>query len=237
MNISNIVKDFIQYLKKPDLACIVATKTEKIVLVFRLWLISLFTIVLLGVVIDQMIDVPTPDLFDIKLKELGVPLFVLFVTIFGPLFEEITFRLPLRYKPSYLIISFVFIAFYIVGSISKISDSVTIGLTILFTVLFLLLNYFISQKGDKSQSFYIKYYPYIFYGLAVVFGYVHIANFEEVNTRILLLSPLIVLPQLITGLGMGYVRVRLGFWYGVFFHILHNSAITAVMYLGGYFDI
>lgn len=236
MNTTSVLKDVIQYLKRPDLASVVATKSEKIFMVFRLWLLSLFTIVLLGVVIDQVIDVPTPDLFDIKLKELGVPLFVLLITVVGPLFEEITFRLPLRYKPSYLIISFVFITLYIVGSISKVSDSWAIGLIVLFAIFMLLLIYFISQRADKSQLFYIKYYSYIFYSLAIVFGYVHIANFEEITTRILLLSPLIVLPQILLGLGMGYVRVRLGFWYGVSFHILHNSMMILFMFAGGYFD-
>ncbi|MCC9043054.1 CPBP family glutamic-type intramembrane protease [Myroides sp. M-43] len=237
MTNKELVKDIIDFLKTPNLLGIEFSKSKKIGLVLKLWIITLFTIVLLGQVINNLVDVPIPDLFDIKLKELGVPLFVLLVTVIGPFLEELTFRLGLRYKPSYLLISFVFIALYILASMSKISESLVVSLAILFTVIFLILVYFVSQKGEKSQMFYVTYYPYIFYGVAIVFGYVHIANFEDITARILWLSPLIVLPQILLGLGMGYVRVRLGFWYGVLFHILHNSVITFFLYSQGYFNI
>lgn len=65
-------------------------------------------------------------------------------------------------------------------------------------------------------------FKYIFYFIALGFGFIHITNFE-ISKTILILSPLLVAPQIIAGLILGYIRVRLGLLYSILLHSLFNG--------------
>lgn len=69
-----------------------------------------------------------------------------------------------------------------------------------------------------------KYFKIGFYSLALIFGYVHLFNFE-ITTKILLFSPLLVLPQIVLGLVFGYIRVRFGLIYSILLHAMYNGVI------------
>lgn len=56
----------------------------------------------------------------------------------------------------------------------------------------------------------------------MLFGLIHITNFEFSYT-ILLLSPILVAPQIILGFFIGFLRVRYGFVLGFLMHALHNA--------------
>jgi len=77
-----------------------------------------------------------------------------------------------------------------------------------------------------------KYFKIAFYVISILFGYVHIFNFE-ITSQILLLSPLLVAPQIVIGLVFGYVRVRLGLIYSMLLHACYNGIliIPAVLLL------
>jgi len=68
-------------------------------------------------------------------------------------------------------------------------------------------------------------FRWIFYGFALAFGYIHIFNYE-LNTTILLLSPILVAPQIILGFFLGYIRVRFGLLYAILFHAVYNAILT-----------
>lgn len=65
------------------------------------------------------------------------------------------------------------------------------------------------------------YFKYVFYGLTLIFGFYHITNFET-TTTILLLSPLLVAPQISVGALLGFIRVRLGLWWAILLHAAYN---------------
>lgn len=69
------------------------------------------------------------------------------------------------------------------------------------------------------------YFKYIFYGLTLVFGFYHITNFE-ISTTILLLSPLLVAPQISVGALLGFIRVRFGLWWAIFLHAAYNLLLV-----------
>ena len=50
---------------------------------------------------------------------------------------------------------------------------------------------------------------------------VHITNFEH-SAALLVFTPLLVAPQFIVGLFIGYLRVKYGFIWGFYLHALHN---------------
>jgi len=68
-------------------------------------------------------------------------------------------------------------------------------------------------------------FRWIFYGFAIVFGYVHITNYE-LTTNVLLISPILVAPQIILGLFLGMVRVKFGLLYSILFHAVYNAILV-----------
>lgn len=69
-----------------------------------------------------------------------------------------------------------------------------------------------------------KYFKIAFYTFTILFGYVHIFNFD-ITTQLILLSPLLVAPQIVVGLVFGYVRVRLGLIYSMLLHACYNAVL------------
>jgi hypothetical protein len=49
----------------------------------------------------------------------------------------------------------------------------------------------------------------------------HITNYD-LTTKIILLTPVLVLPQLIGGFDMSFVRMKYGFLTGLLFHCTNN---------------
>ncbi|AUC81954.1 CPBP family intramembrane glutamic endopeptidase [Lacinutrix sp. Bg11-31] len=69
-----------------------------------------------------------------------------------------------------------------------------------------------------------KYFKYIYYGFALLFGIIHITNYE-ISTTILIISPILISPQITLGLILGYTRIKLGFIYAILFHMLFNGIL------------
>jgi len=69
-----------------------------------------------------------------------------------------------------------------------------------------------------------------FYTIAIIFGYVHIFNFE-INLNVLLLSPFLIAPQFIVGLIFGYIRVRLGLIWAILLHSFYNGILVTLFLL------
>jgi len=71
-----------------------------------------------------------------------------------------------------------------------------------------------------------KRFKLIFWLFTIIFAAIHLSNFgAEVPFY---LMPILVLPQFILGIMLGYIRVGWGFWYGVLFHALHNGILLGV---------
>ncbi len=64
----------------------------------------------------------------------------------------------------------------------------------------------------------------IFYLFALVFGYIHLSNFEFSTTTVLL-SPLLVAPQIAIGLIFGFIRVRFGLIWAMLLHATYNFVL------------
>ena len=73
----------------------------------------------------------------------------------------------------------------------------------------------------------------IFWLFTIIFAGVHLSNFGADIPYYLM--PLLVLPQFILGIILGYIRVGWGFWYCVFFHALHNGILVGMATLAGAF--
>lgn len=72
------------------------------------------------------------------------------------------------------------------------------------------------------------YFKQVFYALTIVFGFYHITNFE-ISSTILLLSPLLVAPQISVGAILGFARVRFGLLWAMALHAVYNLILIGPM--------
>ena len=68
-----------------------------------------------------------------------------------------------------------------------------------------------------------------FYVFAILFGFVHITNFE-LTTNVLILSPILVLPQTLVGGYFGFIRVRFGLLWSIALHGSYNAILMLVSF-------
>ena len=199
--------DLILFLKNPiDQAGEPISTKQKIKLLFSLFAIEIPFILLFSILLQGLESLGLVDNTDhsviTMMKSMPVAVFFFIAVIITPFFEELLFRLYLRYHQNYL-----------------------------FTIIAGLASFSSTRNGDKTatalHSFWIKRYKYIFYFSALIFGFVHIFNFPFSFT-ILLLSPILVAPQIILGSIIGYLRVRYGFMMGFFMHALHNAVFVGL---------
>ncbi len=83
---------------------------------------------------------------------------------------------------------------------------------------------------DKS------YFNIIFWLLTLIFGFYHITNFD-ITTAVLLFSPLLVLPQIIVGAILGFIRVRFGLLWAIGLHSVYNFVLMGPILVMSVFDI
>jgi hypothetical protein len=74
----------------------------------------------------------------------------------------------------------------------------------------------------KAKAFKIGFYVF-----ALLFGFIHITNFE-MTQNVILLSPILVAPQILIGGYLGFIRVRFGLIWSIALHASYNSILMAI---------
>ena len=75
-----------------------------------------------------------------------------------------------------------------------------------------------------------RFFKFIFYLLTLSFGFYHLINFE-VGTTVILLSPILVAPQIIVGAILGFIRVRFGLLWAILLHASYNLILIGPILL------
>ncbi|WP_047245428.1 CPBP family intramembrane glutamic endopeptidase [Maribacter thermophilus] len=81
-----------------------------------------------------------------------------------------------------------------------------------------------------------RFFPYIFYVLTLGFGFMHISNYE-ITIEVILLSPLLVAPQISVGILLGFIRVKFGLLWSMALHALYNLVLVGPIFLFKILDI
>lgn len=154
-----------------------------------------------------------------------------------PFFEEICFRLSLRYNAIYLSVTSASLAYYVFtkaiyqSRLSIVDESFTERLVLAMMVG--LLCYFILLFGRFSKvlkQIWREHFQWIFYASCVLFAWLHIFNFE-LNVTNLLLLPTITLPQLFSSCVAAYTRMAFGFRYPLILHMSTNLLFISLSFL------
>ena len=140
-------------------------------------------------------------------QEMEPVLIFFFAVIMAPLLEEVMFRLILRFRSNFLILW-----------------SIHIGVAL-----------HLGQKRSllkTARKVWDKFYGWVFYLMTMAFGLMHIMNFEP-SLNIYLLAPILVAPQILIGINLGYLRVRFGLIWSILFHAFYNGILMSIALLTG----
>lgn len=233
--------EFISFLRSPDRDSFSQSSFEnQVIEVVKLFMMTFVAVIFLVMPLMSLIgadDLPNKlaELenlgFDHKWQQ-NLALFTLAV-IAAPLIEEVIFRFPLKFRRGSIALFLVLIValcvqlFQFLGM--AFSEAIFIGLMLM--VLIGLYLYFRLQKESALTEFTSKNYGYFFYAAALLFALAHIFNYElEANQY--WMTPILVLPQMLLGLMLGYVRVKYGLWASILAHAMNNLIPTmAIMFM------
>lgn len=170
------------------------------------------------------------DLFPgkgLRLSQIPISLKLIF---FVPIIEETIFRLPLKFSKQNLFLSLAALHFILYYHTYSLFILIVISFTIAsIPYMRLIPDAFYSRLGLIWKN----YFPFVYYGLAICFGLVHLSNFINLKMAHYLLFPLIVSNQIIMGLIFGYVRstFKYGFIYGILLHCFINLPLIWLAHL------
>lgn len=236
--INRHISEFYGFLLHPGLkrdSCQWSTKTRKffVLMIFDI----LIALILLGILLVlnylKLVDtnnsrIPIGPGANVLSRWMLIIIYVLLV----PLIEEAIFRLHLLPGKPVLRIYFVTVVFVGVSFLLWKTRSTFYDLLVAVGGILLITGYFMKQvKINRTISrLWIRRFPVVFYLTAILFGFYHLQNYR-LSPSILLFSPLIVAPQLLLGLIAGFMRIRLGFWWGYLSHVIHNTFFFMIPFL------
>lgn len=233
----SLLIDLLSFIKSPkDNSSIEKSATQKIYDTIGLFFIKvIFSITVASLL--QFVYEPE-NLTSTSMTERFSPLLLLVVGgIILPLFEEVTFRLSLKFKPIYFALTSGTFTYYILtkavfkSRLSLVDE--TFWSRVTTAVVVMLIIYLVSRtKNVKNmlQNYWQKHFRMIYYFSCVSFAWLHIFNFE-LNLTNLLWLPILTLPQLFSATIAGYTRVTFGFQYPLLLHMTTNFLFLSLTFL------
>lgn len=171
------------------------------------------------------------------LKEVSQgPRFFWMAVVFAPLAEEMLFRSWQGKVWGILLAMPILLCLGALLVVSGQSQSMP-NLSALLTALILgvLVVYIRRYNRTRSEPRFhgaaaARMFPYIFWGTAIVFALIHISNYAEQGFAPHIV--LLVVPQFIIGLILGYVRMRYGLWQAIGYHAAYNAVFVSLSLAG-----
>jgi hypothetical protein len=246
MEVISLFKEYLRYLKSPTYAY-KRDQPLDLVDVTKLYFMVFALELLMFIPMSSLVGVENlPHAMETVMEQYsGWQVFMLAVII-APILEEFMFRFHLRYKPLiflFLIICLTGFNYLVVGDTLEIDahaamhdpwivlDSVTRYLPYVGIMGLLYLLYLgIAQLRKLVDRMIVSEFAFVFYLTAVIFALVHIFNFE-LGTTPWYFIPLLVMPQFVLALFLGYVRVRNNILYSIYVHMLNNSIPMLLFFL------
>lgn len=154
----------------------------------------------------------------------------LILAVFLPVFEELTFRLGLKFTKWNFVIMLTGLTFLSLKIFFKLDlvSSITIGAVSVFVFSIFLKK----QTLEKLTQFWKNNRLVVFYGLLICFSTLHLSNYE-LHFSNLLYAPILVLPHFFAGLIFSYARLKSGIILSISLHILNNALIAFPILLTG----
>jgi len=219
------------------------TFQDKLVRVFKTYGLVLLALIAVGpflVLVDKFVvsvlhhkslnDINTQQ-FKQLYKKLGTTVSVIFICLIGPMFEEAIFRLGLKFKRREVIIA-LFVAFFYFGAtfarkaVPANQGWIIVEICAALLVMTIGICCYAIPNTPLNLSDQIKLRLTVL--SMILFGLMHAFNYKPLEWGLLWLYPIYVIPQLLMGWGLTYVRLKNGFAWGIALHCLINTVSTVL---------
>lgn len=216
-----MIKPFITYLKNPKYVYSPVSLNFPRSVAFigiSLWVYLIFIVISSIFVI---LPIYLLDLIPTKITKVYPLTFNILILV--PLYEELIFRLPLRFSYRNLFIAIATLVVLLMNRSFNLYISLGSGLLIAYIPFTKILH---TDILNKIQKYYFKYYKAIFYTLTLTFGLGHLFNFNDLNFAHFLISPLILINQVFMGFLLSYARVN--YKYGLLYCFIIHAFINFI---------
>ena len=220
---------FLAYARQPvyyGLKVAVASPMKTTWELFKVNLLSMLGLYILAIIfelIGQLMGIKEPES---SAKDEWI--FVLGAVIFAPLVEELISRWPLKYS-NIGVVMMGLIGFWVIwGNFYEVQGITKTLFWVVFVVGTATIVEIINRGKNQIRNFWSTYFRWIYWTLALIFGLIHLSNYDGSQSSFLVYWPVLCIHQIIMGLLNGYARMRYGFWYGVALHAA-NNAIPAML--------
>jgi len=214
------------------------TKSIKLKIYDTIGLLILKMIFLVPVILFFAVVYDPENIQKDNMSERFTPIMLLLVgVVILPFLEEVLFRLSLKFKPIYLALTSSVFCYYILTKLvfhtklSAVDESFLMRVVI--SISLGLVSYpIINIKSFKKtlSKFWAQHFRSIYYISCLVFAWMHYSKYELNWTNTLLL-PILTLPQLMSAIIYGYIRVSYGFQYPLLLHMSNNLIGFSMSYL------
>jgi membrane protease YdiL (CAAX protease family) len=220
MKTFSAISDFIAYLSEPELLTH-ETRPLNWITVLSLFIFVFFGSALLCSPFFALLDVASlPHKMEGLFEDLSSLKIFLLAVILAPFVEEMLFRYQLKY-PLLMTIFLILSIGYLLGQFFGLTQN-PLWLAIQFLIMVSCI--FLYQYDDirlRIIDFTTRYYGYFFYWTAIVFAFIHSYNFD-LSPDQWYYVPILVMPQFLLGLLLGYIRMQLNIGYAIVVHGLNN---------------
>lgn len=148
--------------------------------------------------------------------------------LWAPVVEELLFRYGLR-RPLQ--------ALWVVPAIAPaVLYGPKVWTACLTAAIVLAAMYFVIRQAHKPYArgprrYYSRHFGLIFHMAALTFAAVHLSNFAALGQMSWWMVPLLVLPQWLTGLVLGWMRIRRGIMASMLLHATFNAGPMVVIWV------
>jgi len=235
MNSLTLYADMVRYFKHP----IFTEHRESLTLSNGIALLGLIGLVVLSVIpvmiLSQMLlslagAAPLEPSEDFRKFQAGAS-FVFLAVIMAPLFEELLFRSWLGFRRGVLLVMpSLLILFACLKMTGAVEDESLVSMT--WIVLLAGLGVYIYKwvqikpSAEMQDDMLRQLFPWVFWGTAFCFGSIHSSNF--IDNYSILLWPVALMPLILAGGVLGFVRMRFGLLAGMAFHGGYNGLIIFI---------
>lgn len=205
---------------------------------FMFWLISrIIAMVLLGVCmfIYEKHGVNPKELTNfggdpaVTASSGGLIRAVLMTALIAPIFEELLFRFGLSFRKVAIGVSLACVALFPAFSHNKTASPLFWIISCFIATAIFCLIYF-ATKDDFWESKKAKWQIPAIWVTSICFGLVHLCAFSSLSWTLLPYSLVMSLVPFFAGCSCAYLRVNIGFFWGVAMHIFNNIPGIIVMF-------
>lgn len=160
----------------------------------------------------------------------GTPILkaMLWLIVIAPVAEEVLFRLGLSFKRHTVALWLGLLPVVIGAYLFKCYQWTWLTALVLLGILLaaLVVRFTTDEQWARWRSRYIRPAMWV---SAIGFGLLHLIAFTNYSWLLVPFMIAVIMSPLLLGCVITYVRVNLGFWWGVLFHVVNNIPVVLVL--------